>query len=90
MRPGVVADQMPSLVGPAYQIPLLDGKLADQEERSPHVEPRQQVEQLRSPARVRPVVEGQGNLLRVGWRDQTAAEELRGRPQTLQKIARCS
>ena len=93
MCPGVVADQVSCVVNPPDQIPLRHGKLPDQKEGSAHVEPRQHVEQLRSAARVRPVVESQRDFARIGRCHQAAAEELRSRPQALGNIAgrkRCS
>jgi len=87
VRPGVVTDQVSCVMNSPHQISLRYGKLADQEECSPHVEARQYIQQLRSAARVRPVVEGQRNLIRIGRRDQALAKELRCRPQPLDKVA---
>src|SRR5215472_12717564 len=80
MAPGVVADKVAGLCDAARQLALSFREFAQHEECGMHIVFGKNVQQARCPRRIGAIVEGKGQLSRPSRSDESAAENLRGRP----------
>ena len=87
VRPGVIADLVPFLPDPADQVLVVPGLLADDKKDCRHVLALQDVENLRSPYRIGPIIKGEDDLFRlVVVGTAVAAQNVAGRQHRLARI----